>query len=132
MLFSAYELNTPGVQGGDNTTVILGDDSEPQPDLMLRVLPEYGGQSSTDFRDYVVGAPELVAEVALSSRSIDLHGKRDDYLRFGVREYLVVSPTENKIIHLDMAANQEISIGSDGVLRVRNFPGFSRERIILR
>src|ERR1700680_1524237 len=36
MLFSAYELNTPGVEAGDNATVILGDESEPQPDLYLR------------------------------------------------------------------------------------------------
>ena len=76
-----YKAATPGVEAGDNVTVQLGYDAEPQPDLYLRILPEYGGQSRNSDDDYVAGAPEFVAEVALSSRSIDLHAKRNDYLR---------------------------------------------------
>src|SRR4051812_20700667 len=37
----AYEANTPGVESGDKATVLLGDQGEPQPDLCLRILPEY-------------------------------------------------------------------------------------------
>src|SRR5207302_559487 len=40
-----YEGSTPGVESGDNATVMLGEEGEPQPDLLLRILPEYGGQS---------------------------------------------------------------------------------------
>src|SRR5688500_9896109 len=72
-VFAAYEARTPGVDAGDNTTVELGDDSEPQPDLNLRILPECGGQSRSTDDDYIAGAPELVAEIALSSRAIDLN-----------------------------------------------------------
>src|SRR5207253_742864 len=46
-LFFAYEGTTPGVESGDNTTILLGEKGEPQPDLYLRVLPEFGGQSRT-------------------------------------------------------------------------------------
>src|SRR5439155_6395056 len=44
-LFAAYAARTPGVEAGDNATVLLGEDAEPQPDLYLRLLPESGGQS---------------------------------------------------------------------------------------
>ncbi len=50
-----YASRTLGVQPSDNTTVLLGDEAEPQPDLFLRILPEYGGQSSTTNDDYVKG-----------------------------------------------------------------------------
>jgi hypothetical protein len=38
-----YQGLTPGVELLDNATAILGEKSEPQPDLALRILPEYGG-----------------------------------------------------------------------------------------
>lgn len=83
-----YRARTVGVQGGDNATLRLDLDNELQPDAFLRILPEFGGQSRT--RDgYVEGAPELIAEVAASSASYDLHDKLNVYRRNGVREYLV-------------------------------------------
>ena len=82
-VFFGYESGTPGTQSGDNTTILLGDEGEPQPDLYLRILPDHGGQSRTTPDDYVEGAPELIAEIAHSSRAIDLHAKRDDYTRYG-------------------------------------------------
>lgn len=85
----AYQAATPGTQVGDNSTVRLDVDNEPQPDAFLRLLPEYGGQSRTDEEGYVEGAPELIAEVAASSASIDLHAKMHVYRRNGVREYIV-------------------------------------------
>ena len=47
MVLAMYARRTPGVCASDNTTVVLGDKSEPQPDLLVRILPECGGQSST-------------------------------------------------------------------------------------
>jgi Uma2 family endonuclease len=84
-----YRMYTPGVQGGDNGTLRLDDLNAPQPDAYLIVLPSYGGQVRIGPDDYVVGAPELVAEVAASSAAIDLHAKLAAYLRNGVREYVV-------------------------------------------
>lgn len=122
-LFFAYEGTTPGVESSDNTTILLGDESEPQPDLFLRILPEYGGQSKTTADDYILGAPELHAEVAHSSRAIDLHGKLDDYSRYGVLEYLVVCLREQQLRWFDLRTKKELQPDADGVYRIRTFPG---------
>src|SRR5262245_39435715 len=37
-VLTSYKAHTPGVQVADNMTAILGEESEPQPDLMLRIL----------------------------------------------------------------------------------------------
>ena len=119
-----YKAATPGVEAGDNVTVQLGYDAEPQPDLFLRILPEYGGQSgNSKGDDYVDGAPELVAEIALSSRAIDLHAKRNDYLRNGVMEYLVVCVREREVRWFDLREDRELQLDADKVCRVRCFPG---------
>lgn len=84
-----YRAATPGIAGGDNGTLRLDLDNEPQPDAFLRILASHGGQARVDEDGYVSGAPELVAEVARSSVNIDLHDKLHVYRRNGVREYLV-------------------------------------------
>jgi len=84
-----YEAHTPGTAGGDNGTVRLDLKNEPQPDTFLRILPDYGGQSRDTEDKYIEGAPELVAEIAASSVSYDLHEKLEAYRRNGVREYIV-------------------------------------------
>jgi Uma2 family endonuclease len=122
-LFCEYEGATPGVEMSDNTTVSLGDDAEPQPDLYMRILPEFGGQSKTSAKDYVEGPPELIAEVALTSHSIDLHDKRRDYARHGVLEYMVLSLREKKFRWFDLRRNRETPIDADGICRARCFPG---------
>jgi hypothetical protein len=83
-----YRSATPGVRGGDNSTLRLDVDNEPQPDAHLIILPSHGGQVRRE-GGYIVGAPELVAEVAASRASIDLHAKLNAYRRNGVREYIV-------------------------------------------
>ncbi len=72
-----YRIATPGVEGGDNATLRLDLDNAPQPDAFQIVLPSHGGQARIDADDYIVGAPELVAEVSATSVSIDLHAKLD-------------------------------------------------------
>lgn len=84
-----YASATPGVEHAANATTRLGPDDVPQPDGLLRIATECGGQSKLSPQGYLWGAPELVAEVAASSASIDLREKRDAYRRAGVREYLV-------------------------------------------
>ena len=58
-----YAAATPGVVGGDNGTLRLDLDNAPQPDVFLRILPGHGGRSRVDEKGYVVGSPELVAEL---------------------------------------------------------------------
>jgi Uma2 family endonuclease len=122
-LLTLYEGRTPGTEAADNTTVLLGDEGEPQPDLFLRILPEFGGQSKTTRKDYVKGAPELVLEIAHSSRAIDLHLKRHDYERYDVLEYLVLCLQERQIRWFDLREKRELSADAERILRIRTFPG---------
>src|SRR5262249_9825016 len=122
-VFGLYQVGTPGVRGSDNATVILGEESEPQPDLDLRILEEYGGQSRVNEQEYLEGAPELIAEVAYSSRAIDLNQKREDYQKAGVREYLVLNLEDREVRWFRFPSGDEIQPTRDGVLRSEVFPG---------
>src|SRR5262249_53226977 len=110
-----------------NATIILGEESEPQPDLVLRVRPEFGGRTrdraSQRGRTYVEGAPELVAEVAMSTRAIDLNQKRRDYRFAGVLEYLVVCIEEREVRWFHFAGRRSLRSDARGVYRSRVFPG---------
>lgn len=123
LVLELYSAETPGIQLLDNATTILGEDSEPQPDLSLRILPECGGQTQTFEKRYVQGGPELVAEVAHSTRAFDLHQKRDDYQRASVHEYLVFCLEEAELLWVDFAAKESITPDNKGVARSRVFPG---------
>lgn len=120
-----YEDETQGVEVYDNTTTILGEESEPQPDAYLLIAPEYGGQTRATADDYVEGAPEFIGEVASSSESIDLHAKRDDYEQAGVKEYFVVALRQSRVYWFVLRDShfQELAPGPDGVLRSEVFPG---------
>ncbi len=120
-----YRALTPGVQTGDNSTVRLDLDNEPQPDALLRILPEHGGQSRTSDDGYVEGAPELLVEVASSSASYDLHAKLHVYRRNGVREYLVWRVLDEAIDWFVLREGQfePLEPGPDGILRSEVFPG---------
>jgi Uma2 family endonuclease len=118
-----YQRATPGVEVLHNATTILGEESEPQPDLGMCILPEYGGQSRTTEDDYIEGAPELLVEVAYSTRAIDLHVKHDDYKGAGVIEYFVLSIEEQEIHWFHFPTGRPIRPNRQGVSRSRVFPG---------
>ena len=82
-----YWSATPGVEVGDNCTVRLDANNEPQPDALLRIIEN--GQSTISEDDYVEGAPELIVEISASTASIDLHDTLKVYRRNQVQEYLV-------------------------------------------
>ncbi len=86
--FIQYWFATLEVTVGDNATVRLDDRTEPQPDVSMFVRPEFGGRVA--FVDsYIDGTPELVAEIATTTASIDLNRKMLAYQRNGVSEYIV-------------------------------------------
>jgi Uma2 family endonuclease len=66
-----YEAMTPGVALGVEPTVRLDLDNEFQPDVVLLINEELGGQTQINDDDYIEGAPELVVEIAASSAAID-------------------------------------------------------------
>ncbi len=121
---SYYLENTPGVEALDNTSTALGLKSEPQPDGLLRILPEFGGRTRTD-RRFVRGVPEMVIEVSHTSRYNDLGPKLDDYQRAGVQEYIVRALEPDEVLWFVLRADQfaELPRGPDGILRSEIFPG---------
>ena len=91
-----YITNTKGCGGGLEGTWLMGQHDVPQPDLTVRILPNYGGQWRVE-GEYAAGAPEMVIEVAISSRSRDFGSKLRLFERMGVREYLIALPRKRQI-----------------------------------
>jgi Uma2 family endonuclease len=122
---TAYWVATSGVDMGDNTTVRLDLDNEPQPDALVRIEPEVGGNSRISDDDYIEGAPELVAEIAASSASYDLNDKLNAYRRNGVQEYIVWQIYENRLDWFSLQEGRYVSLQPDeaGVIRSFVFPG---------
>ena len=110
---------------GDNTTIRLDLDNEPQPDGLLRIEEDAGGQSRISDDDYVEGPPELIVEVAHSSAAYDLHDKKRAYRRSGVQEYLVWQIEEEQVdwFVLEEGTYLSLSAGEDGRIGSRAFPG---------
>jgi Uma2 family endonuclease len=121
----AYEATTPGVAVGDAPTVRLDIDNEPQPDVVLLIMPEAGGQARLSEDDYIEGAPELVVEIAASSVAIDLHAKKQAYRRNGVKEYIVWQVLDQTIswFYLEKGEYLDLPVDTDGIIRSRVFPG---------
>ncbi|MCW5316905.1 Uma2 family endonuclease [Nostoc sp. KVJ3] len=120
-----YKVSTPGVELGDNTTVRLDLDNEPQPDVLLLIDKPSRGQAQISEDDYIEGAPELVAEVAASSASIDLYDKKRAYRRNGVQEYIVWQTLENKLDWFCLQNGEYLLLvpDADGVIKSQVFPG---------
>jgi hypothetical protein len=121
--FGLYRRGTPGVELLPNATTILGEASEPQPDLTLRILAEYGGRSRENEDDYIQGPPELLAEIAYSTRSIDLTLKRLDYQRARVTEYLVLCVEDQRLHWFHFKSGRRIYPDAEGIFRSRVLPG---------
>jgi Uma2 family endonuclease len=120
-LLGVYESATPGVEAADNTTLILGPQSEPQPDLHLRLAEAHGGRTR-EHEGMLAGPPELAAEVSDSTRALDLGAKRRDYDRAGILEYLVLLVKEGRLRAFGPGGT-EIPNDDDGIYRSKVFPG---------
>jgi Uma2 family endonuclease len=129
---STYVAATPGTEAMDNATAILGDESEPQPDSSLYILPEYGGQCRF-VDEYLTGAPEWLGEIASSSEAYDLHGKYRDYQRAGVLEYVAVLLREPVVRWFVLHNRRYEPLAPDeaGVFRSVVFPGLWLDSVAL-
>ena len=122
-VLGVYALNTKGVKGATNTTTKLSSDDVPQPDGLLRILPEFDGQSQTG--TYLQGAPELGVEIGVSSSSIDANAKKTSYRRAGMQEYLLWRTRQREIDWWHLIDDEYQLIGPDenGILKSKVFPG---------
>lgn len=126
-LLEHYAARTIGVRCALNASVIMSDEDEVQPDVLLRIEPEYGGQSrnknaKTINAHYLKGTPELAAEIAHSSRAIDLHLKKERYLLAGVGEYVVVCLEPAKVYWFDRSG-KEVRPDRKGIFKSKILPG---------
>ncbi|MBD2004555.1 MULTISPECIES: Uma2 family endonuclease [Cyanophyceae] len=120
-----YKVATPGIELGIEPTVRLDLDNEPQPDAVLMIEEQAGGQARLSEDDYIEGAPELVAEIAASSAAIDLGDKKRAYRRNGIREYIVWQVFEQRLdwFYLQEGEYVPLPVDQDGVIRSQVFPG---------
>jgi Uma2 family endonuclease len=120
-----YSEATPGTEALANNTQILGPESEPEPDGCLFIASEYGGRVFVDPDDFLNGSPDLVAEVSSSTESIDLHRKKLDYEKAGVREYVVLALRTQQVFWFfrQRGKFKEVPLPADGIFRSRAFPG---------
>ncbi|MBD2313217.1 Uma2 family endonuclease [Desertifilum sp. FACHB-1129] len=118
-----YRAATPGVDLSDNATVRLDFDNEPQPDALLRI--DRGGQSMISEDDYIEGAPELIAEIAASTVSYDLHEKLRVYRRNQVQEYLVWRTYDQQLDWFRLSNEEYVRLepNAEGVICSQVFPG---------
>jgi Uma2 family endonuclease len=121
-LLRVYATKHPGLIVADNATVRLDTLNEPQPDLLMM---RQGGQAHLDADGYISGAPELIAEIAGSSVSYDLHQKKRTYQRAGVLEYIVWLADENRLVWFLLVEGDYIEVppATDGSLTSPGFPG---------
>lgn len=121
-----YRANTPDVFLVDNATLRLDLENEVQPDAVLYISPDKGGQIQIE-ENYLAGVPDLVVEVAASSASYDMFEKMRIYRRNGVREYLVLLALEEETRWYRLLEGEYDLIEPDeeGVIKSRVFPGLN-------
>ncbi|MEZ6127371.1 MAG: Uma2 family endonuclease [Planctomycetaceae bacterium] len=120
-----YSIATSGTECADNATNRLDNDNEPQPDVALFIDPVCGGQSRISDDGYLTGPVEFVAEISVSSVSLDRGPKLRTYERHGVKEYLIWRVEDNL---LEWYALRETGfelqpLPDDGIYRSETFPG---------
>ncbi len=122
-----YVAHTPGVECYTNGTLIIDPRNTFQPDAMLCVRPPDRGKSKLTPQGYLHGVPELVAEVAASSASIDAKDKLDVYRRAGVLEYILWRTADGELDWFVLEGEKYLRLGADthGFVWSRAFPGLT-------
>jgi len=120
-----YAIETPGVASLIGPSIRLDNRNEFQPDCLLRVKSPGLGRSRVSADNYIEGAPELVAEVAVSSSDYDSHEKRDVYERMGVQEYLLWRVLDARLDWWELRDGVYVQLKPrhDGVHCSQVFPG---------
>jgi len=120
-----FRIATPGGQVFDNSTLRLGPLNRPQPDAVLVVTGRGKGFPMMGPDGYLVGAPQLAAEVAASSARLDRGLKFDIYREQGISEYLIWFTLDRTIEWYRQSDEQYARLppGEDGIIRSQVFPG---------
>jgi Uma2 family endonuclease len=109
----AIVARTPGLRLAVEGTVYLDEFSEVQPDACLYWDPPRAGAGRLNEDGYFEGPPLLVAEVAASSASYDLHDKKEAYRRASVPIYIVWRVLDGQIDWFELRGEQYVRIEPD-------------------
>jgi hypothetical protein len=120
-----YRMATPGVIGCRNGHLRLDRTNMPQPDAYLHIDTRFGGRARLGLDRHVVGGPELIAEIAVTSANYDLREKLEVYRRNEVQEYVVWRIWDQAIdwFVLRDGKYERREPGTDGVYRSQVLPG---------
>ncbi|MCA3005546.1 MAG: Uma2 family endonuclease [bacterium] len=105
-------LQMPGARVLAETDLRLADTLVYRPDVMVFASTGQPARAAARLQS----PPDLLIEVlSPSSMQLDLVTKRDDYGRFGVREYWVVDPADGAVrcFRLEAGVLQETAAGGD-------------------
>lgn len=121
-----YEAFTPQVVGYNPVTNIQPErENAIEPDCVLRIPHDAGGQTTIGDDGYIHGPPELFLEVANTSARRDTTNRRDECEAAGVKEYLVWQ-TQTGVVEWFTLKRKKYDLlpaDSDGVVRSAAFPG---------
>ncbi|HET6248086.1 MAG TPA: Uma2 family endonuclease [Tepidisphaeraceae bacterium] len=130
--FSAFDLSHPGsihtIAGGGECKILLSsEESERHPDLAI-YLKESTAADDEEF--WATWVPEIAVEiVSRGSRQRDYVEKREEYLKFGVREYWIIDAESEEMLVLRRSGSRWIErvIGADQTYRTKLLAGFDFE-----
>lgn len=116
-----YHSQTPHTTVTGEQSVQLDANNEVQPDALLWIVDDV----EVNEDGLLIGAPNLVVEIAASTASYDLSIKKNIYRRNGVAEYLVFAAYEQQTHWFQLVEGQYqlIPADDDGIYRSRVFPG---------
>jgi Uma2 family endonuclease len=122
---ATFAARHPDVRFSIDPTLILGDETEVQPDIVLFREPSQGSALRRTTDGYLQGAPEFVMEIAASSAPYDLHDKLEAYRLAGVPEYVVWRVIDRQIHWLRLRDGVCVRIEPDkyGVIESTSLPG---------
>jgi Uma2 family endonuclease len=126
--FYLYKAAQPGriflIAGGMDSVIRLPVmESERHPDLTIY----FTQPPADDDNPWDVWLPDIVVEVvSKSSVQRDYEIKREEYLRAGIRVYVIVDPLTRTALLLTRHGDtwQEVSRATDATLTIAHLPGF--------
>jgi hypothetical protein len=97
----------------------------PQPEAVLRILPEFGGKTELAKPGYLTGAPELIVELSPGRPSSDFREKIRAYRQNGVLELLVWRTLDREIDWFQLEKGEYVLNlpGPNQILRSPHFRG---------
>jgi Uma2 family endonuclease len=122
ILGGVYSLATAGTEYLIEQSTRFGFLNEVQPDGILRILESHGGQSQIE-NGRLINTPELIIEVSSTSLAFDLREKYAIYHAVGVLELLIIDVNHDDCYWFDLCTATRLTLPSDGICRVKTFPG---------